>query len=193
MSLEIVVGGADRSQWRPLGDRLVILLPWLSRFVSSLVLRLSPTSRVRHSVLGAAITRLFAAASRGDTDVASVLLDPDCEIRFFGFAGLDIQDRYEGRSGFAQALGDWNAAMDELRFDAEEILDLGDRFLVRTKVYARGRASGAETTQTAGFLYFVSHTGRVTRWHDYYDWNQAIAAVGLSEQTWRSRATRLGM
>lgn len=191
MSTENVVSAAGPSQRRPLGDRLGILVPGLSRFVFSLLLRLSPRSRVRRSVMRAAIPRIFAAGNRGDAEAATVLADPDLELRLFGFAGLGMKERYEGRTGFAEALADWNATMDELQFHPEEILDLGDRLLVRVRVSARGKASGVETTTIAGFLYFVSHTGQVTRMHDYYDWDQAIAAAGLTEQTWRSRATTL--
>src|SRR5919201_603267 len=53
----------------------------------------------------------------------------------------------------------WNA-WEGVRYDPEEIFELGDdRFLVTTRVWGRGRASGIEIDQRQGFLYVLGPTG----------------------------------
>jgi ketosteroid isomerase-like protein len=52
-------------------------------------------------------------------------------------------------------------AWERLRFDPEEVFDLGQgRYLVATRVQGRGRSSGIEVDQRQGFLYTLSPSNK---------------------------------
>ena len=167
---------------RPLSDRLGLALPWLRRAMSAGLLRLRPGSPLRRRLLSSAFRRGFAAFNRRDLEAGTQLFDPEVEIRLFGFSLLGLQDRYRGREAFADVFAEWESNMDGLQFQLERIVDLGDRIVARVHVTTSGKASGLPTSTTAGFVYHLSPRGTVARFDDYWDWEEALEAVGLKER-----------
>jgi ketosteroid isomerase-like protein len=60
-----------------------------------------------------------------------------------------------------------------------ELIDLGDRMIVRLKILALGARSGAEVAQTTGNVYYF-RDGAVVRQDFYWDWSECLEAVRLS-------------
>ena len=74
----------------------------------------------------------------------------------------------------------WDA-WEGVRYDPEEIFELGeDRFLVTTRVWGRGRASGIEIDRRQGFLYTLGPSG-VTSLVVYPSTDDALAAVARGD------------
>lgn len=76
-------------------------------------------------------------------------------------------------AGLAQSMGDYDEVL-------EELIDLGDGLITRSKINARGDRSGVEITHTAG-SYFHFTDGKVTRWDAYFDWSSLAAAETLED------------
>jgi ketosteroid isomerase-like protein len=71
-------------------------------------------------------------------------------------------------------------AFEDIRLDPEELLDLGDRVLVTTKLSGHGAGSAASFSQQV-FQLFTFRRGLVVRQHDFQDRAKALEAAGLSE------------
>jgi ketosteroid isomerase-like protein len=90
--------------------------------------------------------------------------------------------RWTGRAAMAEA---WRNVLDawvELRAKAEEYRELdGDRVLVLLRNTGRGKTSGLELGQihTKSANLFHIHDGKVTRLIMYFDWELALADLGL--------------
>jgi ketosteroid isomerase-like protein len=73
-------------------------------------------------------------------------------------------------------LGMW----DELRFEPERFIDLGDDVVVRVTVHTRGKGSGVPLTVHVAHA-FTLRDGLVTRHVLYPDLAEALEAAGLSQ------------
>lgn len=169
------------SQRRSLDERLFVLLPSLYRRLSDMLLRLPQRSRLRRSMLIRRMRRAYAAANRRDFDVILTGLDPGTEYR----PGADLiapdQDPvFRGHDGYLQMWQNWLGAFEDLRFDPEEVLDLGDTFLVTAQQMAHGFRSGVAVSQPV-FQLFRVRRGLVVWQRDFRDRSDALEAAGLRE------------
>ena len=73
----------------------------------------------------------------------------------------------------------WLDAFGDLRFDPEEVLDLGDKFLVTAQQRAHGSGSGVAVHKPV-FQLFEVRRGLVIWQHDYSDRGTALEASGES-------------
>ena len=77
------------------------------------------------------IGRAYAAANRRDFDLILAGLDPETEYRPApDLIAPDQDEVFSGHDGYLRMWRNWLDAFDDLRFDPEEVVDLGDRFLV---------------------------------------------------------------
>jgi ketosteroid isomerase-like protein len=67
---------------------------------------------------------------------------------------------------------------EDYRFEVERFLDLGDRVLVLEVQTARGKRSGALTSQEVGTL-LTLRDGLIVRWEYYWDRAEALEAAGV--------------
>jgi hypothetical protein len=74
----------------------------------------------------------------------------------------------------------WRDAFEDIRWDPEEILDFGDRFLVTTQQTGRGSGSGVAVSEPV-FQLFEIRRGLVVRQEDFLDRSKALEAAGLAE------------
>jgi hypothetical protein len=119
--------------------------------------------------------------NRRKLDAFLVAFEPDVEIRPIGFA-FDNPERYIGHGGMHQFFADWTAAMGWPRFTVDDRVDLGDRLLLRVTFSSRGRASGVEAPKHGmGFVAPFSTRGRIAAWEMYWDLDEALRSLGLSE------------
>jgi ketosteroid isomerase-like protein len=120
------------------------------------------------------VRSIVADWERGDFS-ASDWMDPEIEYTIVG--GLE-SGRSEGLASATRRWGDWLSAWEDVRLDTEECRELDDdRVLVLCTVSGRGRASGAELSQTyaKGAVLFHIRGGEVIRLVQYWDRERAFA------------------
>ena len=85
-----------------------------------------------------------------------------------------------GREGYVQVWRYWLDAFEDIRFEPEELLDLGDRVLVAAKLRGRGSGSGVAVSQPMFQLVEFRHGFAVWQ-EDFNDRAKALEAAGLGE------------
>jgi hypothetical protein len=78
-------------------------------------------------------------------------------------------------------LRDWRSQWGDYDEVVEQLIDLGDGLVTRTKITTRGERSGVELTRTAGNHFHISD-GKVTRWDAYFDYERAATDLGLARK-----------
>jgi hypothetical protein len=74
----------------------------------------------------------------------------------------------------------WNAEWGRLRYECEEIIDLGDRLLLTARFEGSGPSSGAGFNNEFAEIFTIS-AGRVIREQAFFDHGEALDAAGLLE------------
>jgi ketosteroid isomerase-like protein len=170
-------------QRRSLEDRLTIRFPAGLRLVTRATARLSPRSRPRQVLLARRIVQTYAAVNRRDFDVILAGFDPAIEYRpSIELMPPDLGAVSHGHDGFRQLWRYWMDAFPDLRWDPEEILDLGDRILVTARQSGRGSGSGVAVSVSV-YQLFTVRGGLVTRQEDFLERSQALHAAGLPGET----------
>ena len=162
-------------------EERLLRFPRLAAFAIRRVEHLPPRSRLRKALLRRGVQVGLAALSRGEPErVFSVYHPTDSELvvgeRFAGLAIGGTRGR-EARIRFQQA---WNAEWGEFRFDAEQLIDLGDKCLVIGRISGSGRASGVRVDGDWAALLTVSD-GWIIKEQAFFDHAEALTAAGLSE------------
>ena len=98
-----------------------------------------------------------------------------------GHGELGFQASYQGHEGFRKFQSDWHSHWAEIRYEPQELIDLGDRILLLLQGTVRGEASGASVTQPMAIVATFNERGKVIREQRFFDHLEALAAVGLAE------------
>jgi hypothetical protein len=93
---------------------------------------------------------------------------------------LDFDASYHGHDGYREAWRVILEAFGDIRLDPQELLDLGDRWLVTITWSGHGAGSGVSISQR-GFQLSTIRRGLVVRQDDFLDRQKALEAAGLSE------------
>jgi ketosteroid isomerase-like protein len=166
---------------RSLEERFYLRFPSVVAFVTRAILRLPPRSRPRRAVILRAAQSGFDGINRGDFEAAFVLYHPDTElITPPNFVELGFDPVYRGRAARFEFQRRWTAEWGEMRFEPEEMLDLGDRLLFVGRIKGSGLSSGAGFEGAWANLLTIS-AGRVIREQPFFDRGEALEAAGLSE------------
>lgn len=122
------------------------------------------------------VRRSVEALTAGHVKAALELCDPDVEVQ----ESPRWPDRktYRGHEGAMQAYETMLDAFEDVRFEAEDLIEIGDQVVVFIKVHGRGKGSGVETEARIAYLYSV-HGGRIVRIRIYDD---RIEAEETAEQ-----------
>ena len=166
---------------RSLEERLALQFPRALIVFVRAVLRLPPSSRLRQAYLRRAVQLAFGALNRDDVEAAVATYHPEVKLELpkeFVGLGLDPPDR--GREERVTFERKWNAEWGRLRYELEEIIDLGDRLLVIGRFEASGPSSGAGFDNEFAEIFTIS-AGRVIREQAFFNNAEALAAAGLSE------------
>jgi uncharacterized protein len=110
----------------------------------------------------------------------SVLGDFDPEIEWTTTDAFLEADTYRGHEGISRYFETLAGEFEDVRLDAEEVIDGGDQVLVCVRMSGRGKASGAPVALTLTSVCSL-RDGKFVRIRNYPDKEQALAAVGLSE------------
>ena len=121
------------------------------------------------------VRRMYDAYARGDFETGLSYLNP--EIEFSQPAEQPGAETYHGHEGVIQAFAKWTGTWDEYRVEVEELFDLGDHVLARTRHHGIGKASGVEVEQQI-FQLWTLRNDKVVRTRMYYDQAEALEAVG---------------
>jgi ketosteroid isomerase-like protein len=132
-------------------------------------------------VVARRLSRAYAAANRRDFDVVLVGWDPGSEYRPSGeLMPPDLEAVFYGRDGYLKLWRYWLDAFEDIRWDPEEILDLGDKLLVTAQQRGHGSGSGVAVSERV-FQLFIVRRGLVVRQEDFLDRSKALEAAGLRE------------
>jgi hypothetical protein len=169
------------SRRRSVDQHVYVRFPALYRVLADAFARLPPRSRLRRLMLARAVRLAYAAANRRDFDVVLVGWDPASEYRPSGeLMPPDAESVFHGRDGYLQLWRYWLDAFEDIRWDPEEVLDFGDRFLVTTEQKGHGSGSGVAVSEPV-FLLFKLRRGLVIRQEDFLDRSNALEAASLPD------------
>ena len=166
---------------RCLEERLALRFPPASALLVRAVQRLPPRSRLRQAAIRRAARLGFEALNRNDVEAALALYHPEVEL-IVPPAGLDLDPVYRGleeRFRFERRLiAEWG----KLRYDFEEIIDLGDgRVLLLGRLRTSGGISSGGPVDTEFAEIFTVSAGRVVREQAFLNNAEALEAAGLRE------------
>lgn len=138
-------------------------------------------SRLRKAWLRRAVVSGWEALNRGDLDVAFALYHPQIASTVDPLLlGVGL-GHTRGREARVAVQTEAMAEFREFRFEAEELIDLGDsRILVVGRMSGSGRTSGAAFDNDWSALFTVA-AGRVIREQIFLDRAKALEAAGLRE------------
>lgn len=83
---------------------------------------------------------------------------------------------YRGYEGVERYWAQWRAAVGQLNFAVEEMIDAGDDVVVVARRQGRGEHSGLEISDRV-IQVFHFDGGRCTRVHEYYDRDAALVSI----------------
>ena len=170
------------NQRRTLDERLFVRFPALYRLLADALARL-PRSRLRRLIVGRRVRRAYAAANRRDFDLVITGLAPETEYQYRPSSDLIAPDQdavFYGHDGYLRMWRTWLDAFEDLRFEPEEFLDLGDTLLVTAEVRGHGSGSGVAVSERV-FQLFKLRRGLVVKQEDFVDHSKALEAAGLAE------------
>ena len=168
---------------RTLDERIVVRFPALAPLLRTAWMRLPRHSRLRRAMLVRGARQGYASVNRRDFDLTVTFYDPNYEYHLRGehVAFPDWELGHAGHDGFRKFWRDALEAFDDIQFDPEEILDLGDRQLITVQISGHGTGSGVPMNQKI-FQLYTYRRGLIVRQDDFSDRTQALEAAGLSEQ-----------
>jgi ketosteroid isomerase-like protein len=117
-------------------------------------------------------------------DVAALLAEVDPEVEWHPAMAALLGGQatvYRGHDGVREWLQDQTEAFSESRIDYSDIRDLGEQVLAIGRLRVRGHESGAELESPVAWLVGFKE-GKVISVRAYLDHDEALEAVGLSEQ-----------
>jgi ketosteroid isomerase-like protein len=106
----------------------------------------------------------------------------------FATSDFQIQDRtlpetagdLRGVEAMRAEAAQMTEAFEDVHYEIEDLLDLGDRIVVRVRGSARGKRSGIRVDGILGHVWTL-RAGNVERFDVYGTWQDALNAVGLPE------------
>lgn len=120
------------------------------------------------------VRRAYDAFARGDIAALRQVLSPDIEWRTT--PDVPFLGNYRGIDEFLAAMNEWTEPFDELTTTVEEMIDTGDRVVVRHRMRGRGTDSGAEVDLVLWQVVTVEN-GQLTRMHDFATREEAMQAA----------------
>jgi ketosteroid isomerase-like protein len=173
--------GEKASQRRTLDERVFLRFPALFRLLANALTRLPLRSRLRRLMLARSLQRGYAAVNRRDFDVVLMRSDPGVEYRPSGdLMPPDLEAVFYGHDGYLKLWRRWFDAFEDLRWDPEEILALGDKVLVTAQQRGHGSGSGVAVSEPV-FQLFKLRRGLSVSQEDFLDRTKALEAAGLRE------------
>ena len=168
----------ERSR-RGLDEWIAVAAPWLTRRLTTLVLRQPAGSRLRKAALTQAVRRNNAANNRGDYRAMLATYHPDIEFSppMRGRAGNGLDAVYGGHEGVVEFITEWKSGFGRHTYTPREIADAGgNRFAVRVGLAGTIRDTDVEVP---GELTAVNtfEDGLLVRQVFFNSWPETLAAL----------------
>ena len=174
----------ERSR-RTFDQRLFLRFPRLAAANARLIGRLPPRSRLRQAAVWRAARLSLEAYNRRDMDAVGIAYHPAFEYHpalNWVEAGL-LEPCYRGLEGHKKYVASTAEVFgEEVYVKPVELIDAGERVAVLANAPMRAQASGIRLTE-AFALVSTFEDGRVIRIQEYYDYAEALEAVGVSGGT----------
>ena len=169
------------SHRRTLDEQVFVRFPALFRLLTHRLMGLPPRSRLRRLMLARLVRRAYAAANRRDFDLVLTGLDPEFEYRPPADLIAPDQDAvFHGHDGYRRLWRTWLDAFGDLRYEPEELLDLGDTYLATVQM--RGHGSGSGVPMGLQLFQLFNWRGGLLVWQqDFGNRSEALEAAGLRE------------
>jgi ketosteroid isomerase-like protein len=120
----------------------------------------------------------FDAWNRGDHDTWLAAHDEEAE--FYPLRAQLEGRSYNGHDGLRRFIVEMAEEWEEVRFELDEVRDVGERVVGFGRIRARGRASGVELDLPLGGVGVVRNN-RIVYVRFFSDPAEALEAAGLSE------------
>jgi ketosteroid isomerase-like protein len=124
------------------------------------------------------VRRMSAAFEERDFETLLTFLDPEVEVTEWPEV-LDSRT-YRGHDGLFAAVESWAEAWEWIHTEIHEIVENGDRVLVRGRTRGKGRGSEVELEMDT-FHVYTFRDGKATRITFFTSEEPALRAAGLSE------------
>jgi ketosteroid isomerase-like protein len=178
----------DRSG-RTLDQRLAVRFPVIGVAGMRRISGLPPDSRLRRRTLARAVTLSLAAYNRRDLTAVVSAFPADFEYRpaqHWVDAGV-VEASYRGIDAYRRYVTTLDQVWGgENLLEPIELIDLGRQFVTLATGRMRGQASGVALTEEYA-LVSTFDGGQLVLHQEYYDHDQALAAVGLATDRASSR------
>jgi ketosteroid isomerase-like protein len=108
------------------------------------------------------------------------VFDPEVEFVRIGADGLGLVGEWRGLDALTAAMATWMREWTDVRFQAQEFIEVGDRVLVLARESGIGKHSGARLDHLEASV-FELRDGRIVRWEAYWDPAEAMSSLGIEE------------
>ena len=108
---------------------------------------------------------------RGDYAAALAAFSEDVEL-------VTELERFRGHEGVVEEATRWEETWEAYRFDVEQLVDAGDKVVLLYRQFGRGRGSGVEVEECAGWVYTLQD-GKIVRVEMLPDQATALRAAGV--------------
>ena len=164
---------------RGLEERLALRFPKAAAILARRVWRLPRRSRLRQALLRRVVVLGWDAMNRVDLEFGLALYHEDVESIFDPRAVSLGLANSRGREARRRTLSEVYGETGEMRFEPDELIDLGDdRLLVTGRMTGTGRQSGAPFELDWANLWTIDD-GLVVRDQQFGDRAEALEAAGL--------------
>jgi ketosteroid isomerase-like protein len=122
---------------------------------------------------------IFEVFNSEDIEGIVSLIDPELEVEVPSEVSAE-PDTYRGEEGIRRYFGSFQDAMDEIRFEPEQLRDAGQSVVVALLLTAKGRQTAIPVEQRTGAVW-TFRDGKVLRVRAYASWTDALRAAGVAE------------
>ena len=123
------------------------------------------------------IANLYERWSQGDYKTGE-FFDPEIDYARIGATVPGDAGQWHGLDEMWRAAVAYMRGWEDLRNEAERIIDLGDRIVVLDRQTGTGRASGIVMQHLVTQVFTVSD-GKIVHWDSYWDRDEASRAAGI--------------
>ena len=125
------------------------------------------------------VREIYTEAAEGRLTTCLHLFHPDVEYNRVG-SGVGLAGTWRGVEAMVQKASEWALTFERLRVQAERFIEAGDAVVVFTRQAGKAKASGVSIDGEFADV-MTLREGRVVRFDQYQDREEALEAVGLRE------------
>ena len=126
------------------------------------------------------VREIYKEGAEGRLMTCLHLFHPDVEYRRVGIDATGLPGTWRGVEAMIRAASEWVLTFELLRVEAERFIEAGDAVVVFTRHTGKAKASGVPIDGRFAEV-MTLREGRVVRFDQYRDREEALKAVGLSE------------